>query len=213
MDYMEDKETIEIKKEDLNDNSSQAKRFLQFANDNYEDYKKKWRKYLIDRQIEFDDDVFSDTILKVYDYIKKHGINDTTDSGMANYWFRSFNTNIKREKQYSRNINRDCNINAYESLDKETNGEYELKLKIRRHVYEDWSIVYILRLVEDNFDSISFHCFRLYYILDKMTYSKLREITKVPDSKKRVVTIKNWLKDNLTKQQMEKEFSKYYDCD
>ena len=209
---MEDKEIIEIQKEDLNDNSSQAKRFLQFVNDNYNNLKKKWAKYLIDKQIDFDEDVYSETILKVYDYINKNGINDTTDSGFANYFFRAFNINIKREKQYSRNVNRDKNIDATEELSKEINGEDELKLKIRRHVYEDWSIVYILRLVEDNFDSISFHCFRLYYILDKMTYSKLREITKVPDSKKRVVTIKNWLKYNLTKQQMEKEFSKYYDC-
>ena len=213
MDYMEDKETIEIKKEDLNDNTEQAKRFLQFVNDNYNNLKKKWAKYLIDRQIEFDEDIYSETILKVYEYISSNGIKDDSESGFANYFFRAFNINIKREKQYSRNLNRDSNIDATESLDKEMNGEDELKLKIRRHVYEDWSIVYILRLVEDNFDSISFHCFRLYYILDKMTYSKLREITKVPDSKKRVVTIKNWLKDNLTKQQMEKEFSKYYDCD
>ena len=210
---MEDKETIEIQKEDLNDNSIQATRFLQFVNDNYNNLKKKWAKYLIDKQIDFDEDVYSETILKVYDFINKNGINDTTDSGFANYFFRAFNTNIKREKQYSRNVNRDKNIDATEELSKEMNGEDELKLKIRRHVYEDWSIFYILRLVEDNFDSISFHCFRLYYILDKMTYSKLREITKVPDSKKRVVTIKNWLKDNLTKQKMEKEFSKYYDCD
>lgn len=208
---MEDKEIIEIQKEDLNDNSIQATRFLQFVNDNYNNLKKKWAKYLIDKQIDFDEDVYSDTILKVYDYITKNGINDTTDSGFANYFFRAFNTNIKREKQYSRNVNRDKNIDATEELSKEMNGEDELKLKIRRHVYEDWSIFYILRLVEDNFDSISFHCFRLYYILDKITYSKLREITKVPDSKKRVVTIKNWLKDNLTKQKMEKEFSKYYD--
>lgn len=197
----------------IDNNSEKASRFLKFANEHYDDYKKKWAKYLYDKQVDFDEDVFSDTILKVYDYIEKNGINDTTDSGLANYWFKSFNTNIKREKQYSRNVNRDKNIDATEELSKEMNGEYELKLKIRRHVYEDWSIVYILRLVEDNFDSISFHCFRLYYILDKMTYSKLREITKVPDSKKRVVTIKNWLKDNLTKQKMEKEFSKYYDCD
>ena len=210
---MEDKKTIEIKKEDLNDNSEQAAIFLNFANDHYEDYKKKWAKYLYDRQVDFDEDVFSETVLKVYDYINTNGIKDDSDSGLANYWFKSFNTNIKREKQYSRNVNRDKNIDATEELSKEMNGEDELKLKIRRHVYEDWSIFYILRLVEDNFDSISFHCFRLYYILDKMTYSKLREITKVPDSKKRVVTIKNWLKDNLTKQQMEKEFSKYYDCD
>ena len=206
LDYMENKET-------LIDKSEQAKRFLKFANEHYDDYKKKWAKYLYDRQVDFDEDVFSETVLKVYDYINTNGIKDDSDSGLANYWFKSFNTNIKREKQYSRNVNRDKNIDATEELSKEMNGEDELKLKIRRHVYEDWSIVYILRLVEDNFDQISFHCFRLYYILDKMTYSKLREITKVPDSKKRVVTIKNWLKDNLTKQQMEKEFSKYYDCD
>ena len=200
-------------KETLIDKQEQASRFLQFANEHYEDYKKKWAKYLYDRQVDFDEDVFSETVLKVYDYINTNGIKDDSDSGLANYWFKSFNTNIKREKQYSRNVNRDKNIDATEELSKEMNGEYELQLKIRRHVFEDWSIVYILRLVEDNFDSISFHCFRLYYILDKMTYSKLREITKVPDSKKRVVTIKNWLKDNLTKQKMEKEFSKYYDCD
>ena len=207
---MEDKEIIEIQKEDLNDNSSQAKRFLQFVNDNYNNLKKKWAKYLIDKQIDFDEDVYSETILKVYDYINKNGINDTTDSGFANYFFRAFNINIKREKQYSRNVNRDKNIDATEELDKEFNGEDELKLKIRSQVFDDWLIVYILRLVEDNFDSISFHCFRLYYILDKMTYSKLREITKVPDSKKRVVTIKNWLKEKLTKKQLEKEFLKYY---
>lgn len=200
-------------KETLIDKSEQSSRFLKFANDHYDDYKKKWAKYLYDRQVDFDEDVFSETVLKVYDYINTNGIKDDSDSGLANYWFKSFNTNIKREKQYSRNVNRDKNIDATEELSKEMNGEDELKLKIRRHVYEDWSIFYILRLVEDNFDSISFHCFRLYYILDKMTYSKLREITKVPDSKKRVVTIKNWLKDNLTKQKMEKEFSKYYDCD
>lgn len=200
-------------KETLIDKSEQSSRFLKFANDHYDDYKKKWAKYLYDRQVDFDEDVFSETVLKVYDYINTNGIKDDSDSGLANYWFKSFNTNIKREKQYSRNVNRDKNIDATEELSKEMNGEDELKLKIRRHVYEDWSIVYILRLVEDNFDSISFHCFRLYYILDKMTYSKLREITKVPDSKKRVVTIKNWLKDNLTKQKMEKEFSKYYDFD
>ena len=208
---MEDK--IITKETLIDDNSEKAKRFLQFVNDNYNNLKKKWAKYLIDKQIDFDEDVYSDTILKVFDYINTNGIKDDSESGFANYFFRAFNINIKREKQYSRNVNRDKNIDATEELSKEMNGEYELQLKIRRHIFEDWSIVYILRLVEDNFDSISFHCFRLYYILDKMTYSKLREITKVPDSKKRVVTIKNWLKDNLTKQKMEKEFSKYYDCD
>ena len=202
-----------ITKDTLIDKSEQASRFLKFANDHYEDYKKKWAKYLYDRQVDFDEDVFSETVLKVYDYINTNGIKDDSDSGLANYWFKSFNTNIKREKQYSRNVNRDKNIDATEELSKEMNGEDELKLKIRRHVFDDWSVVHILRLVEDNFDQISFHCFRLYFVLDKMTYHKLREITKVKDAKKRVVTIKNWLKEKLTKKQLEKEFSKYYDSD
>ena len=206
---MEDK--IITKETLIDDNEAQAKRFLKFVNDNYNNLKKKWAKYLIDRQIEFDEDIYSDTILKVFDYINTNGIKDDSESGFANYFFRAFNINIKREKQYSRNVNRDKNIDATEELSKEMNGEDELKLKIRSQVFDDWAVVYILRLVENNFDSISFHCFRLYYILDKMTYSKLREITKVPDSKKRVVTIKNWLKDNLTKKQLEKEFLKYYD--
>lgn len=202
---MEDKET-------LIDKSEQSSRFLKFANDHYEDYKKKWRKYLYDRQIEFDDDVFSDTILKVFDYINTNGIKDDSESGMANYWFKAFNINIKREKQYSRNLNRDKNIDATEELDKEFNGDDELQMKIRRQVFDDWAVFYILRLVEDNFDSISFHCFRLYYVLDKMTYQRLREITKVKDSKKRVVTIKNWLKDKITKKDLEKEFINFYDA-
>ena len=206
---MEDK--IITKETLIDDNSEKAKRFLQFVNDNYNNLKKKWAKYLIDKQIDFDEDVYSDTILKVFDYINTNGIKDDSESGFANYFFRAFNINIKREKQYSRNVNRDKNIDATEELSKEINGEDELKLKIRSQVFDDWAVVYILRLVEDNFDQISFHCFRLYYILDKMTYSKLREITKVPDSKKRVVTIKNWLKDKLTKKQLEKEFLKYYD--
>ena len=194
------------------DKTEQASRFLQFANDNYNDLKKKWAKYLYDRQIDFDEDVYSETILKVYDYISANGIKDDSESGFANYFFRAFNINIKREKQYSRNLNRDKNIDATEELDKEFNGDDELQMKIRRQVFDDWAVVYILRLVEDNFDNISFHCFRLYYILDKMTYSRLREITKVKDAKKRVVTIKNWLKDNLTKKDLEKEFTKYYDA-
>ena len=200
-------------KETLIDKSEQSSRFLKFANEHYEDYKKKWAKYLYDKQVDFDEDVFSETVLKVYDYINTNGIKDDSDSGLANYWFKSFNTNIKREKQYSRNVNRDKNIDATEEISKEMNGEDELKLKIRRQVFDDWSVVHILRLVEDNFDQISFHCFRLYFVLDKMTYHKLREITKVKDAKKRVVTIKNWLKEKLTKKQLEKEFSKYYDSD
>lgn len=133
------------------------------------------------------------------------------NNGLANYWFKSFMINIKREGQYSRNAYRDLNINPSEELDKQYNGEEELQAKIRRHIYDDWVVTTTLLIVEKTFDSLSFNCFRLYYLLPKMTYEKLREITKVKDCKKRVVTIKNWLQQNLDKKLLDKEFTRYYD--
>lgn len=191
-------------------NDSQAQQFLMFANDNYEDFKKKWSTHIYERQLDWDEDVFSDTILKVYDYIQKNGIADDSPQGLANYWFKAFMINIKREKQYSRNAYRDLNVDASEELDKEFNGEDERKQKIKNDVFDDWLTYNILLIVEQKFDEKSFYCFRLYYLYKKMTYEKLRQITKVKDCKKRVTTIKKWLQENLDKHKLEKEFNKYY---
>jgi hypothetical protein len=192
-------------------NEEIAELFLQYANNNYTSNKNKWKKYLTERMIEFDEDVFSETIIKVYDYIIKNGLTDTSDQGMANYWFRSFCINTKREAQYSRNAYRDLNIDPTEELEKGFNGDDELKQKIRNDVYDDWCVVQIMTIVEQHFDTITASCFRLYYILPKMTYDKLKEVTKIKDCKKRVVTVKKWLKEHLNKHIMEKEFNKYYD--
>ena len=193
--------------------STQGLKFMEFASKHYDVYKKKWEKYLFDKGIEFDEDVYNDTIIKVYEYINANGIKDDTDNGLASYWFKSFNMNIKREQQYSRNAMRDKNVDATEELDKEVNGDEDRENKIRRDVFYDWSTIYLLQLVEREFDNITFHCFRLYYILPKMTYEKLRALTKITDAKKRVITVKKWLKENITKQQLEVLFAKYYDSD
>lgn len=195
------------------ENEIQARKYLNLANDKYLDYLKKWRTHIQDKGYEWDEDVFSDTILKVYDNILKNGIKDDSEEGLSNYWFKSFIVNIKREKQYSRNLYRDMNVDASEELDKEYNGDDELKLKIRRHIYDDWLSVRLLQIVEQNFTSREFRCFRLYYIVPKMTYEKLRDLTKIKDCKKIVNTIKKWLIENADKHQLDKEFSKWYDND
>jgi hypothetical protein len=195
------------------ENEIQARKYLNLANDKYLDYLKKWRTHIQDKGYEWDEDVFSDTILKVYDNILKNGIKDDSEEGLSNYWFKSFIVNIKREKQYSRNLYRDMNVDASEELDKEYNGDDELKLKIRRHIYDDWLSVRLLQIVEQNFTSREFRCFRLYYIVPKMTYEKLRDLTKIKDCKKIVNTIKKWLIENTDKHQLDKEFSKWYDND
>lgn len=195
----------------MEDEVGQAEKFLEFANTNYEIYKKKWAKYLSQRGLEFDEDVFQDTIIKVYDFITKNGIKDDSDEGLANYWFKSFQMNIKREKQYSRNANRDLNVDAYEVLDMRTNGDEELQLKMLKESYSDFALLYILEKVEKEFDFITFWCFRLYYILNKMTYSKLKAITKVKDCKKRCVEVKKWLAENITEDEIKAAFNKWYE--
>lgn len=194
-------------------NETQARKYLNLANDKYLDYLKKWRTHIQEKGYDWDEDVYSDTILKVYDNILKNGIKDDSEEGLSNYWFKSFIVNIKREKQYSRNLYRDMNVDASEELDKEYNGDDELKLKIRRHIYDDWLSVRLLQIVEQNFTSREFRCFRLYYIVPKMTYEKLRDLTKIKDCKKIVNTIKKWLIENTDKHQLDKEFSKWYDND
>lgn len=189
----------------------QAQRFLEIANKYYEDNKKKWRKLYKDNDLGFDEDVYSETILKVYNYLTKHHLEDDSEQGYLNYWFRAFNINIRREKQYAHH-----NYTVYGcDLVKESDSQPQLDEtrdeKVRRHIFDDWVVIYILQLIEREFDDISFRCFRLYYILPKMTYAKLREVTNIKDCKKRVNTIKRWLKDNVTTSQLKQKFREYYD--
>lgn len=50
-----------------------------FVNKNYEQLHNKWRTYCCKTHLDWDEDVFSDTIVKVYDNILKKGLNDESD--------------------------------------------------------------------------------------------------------------------------------------
>ena len=147
---------------------------------------------------DFDEDIFHSTILNCYNTIKMKGLTDLTEQGMKNYLFRAFKMNTKREALYMRNAKRDSNISDSDAMSiYERNGLYEetTEDKIRKQLLNDYSVVYILNRVEENFDTISFYCFRLKFLIPNMTYQKLREITKVKDCKKRCIDIMKWLKE------------------
>lgn len=162
---------------------------------------------------EFDEDIFHSTILNCYNTIKLKGLTDLTEQGMKNYLFRSFKMNTKREALYMRNARRDNNISGSDAmivyerngLEDETTDE-----KVRKQLLDDYSVVYVLKMVENNFDIISFYCFRLKWLIPKMTYQRLREITKVKDCKKRCIDIMKWLKENVNKEDILTEFEKEY---
>ena len=161
----------------------------------------------------FDEDIFHSTIVNCYNTIKLKGLTDLTEQGMKNYLFRSFKINTQREAQYSRNSKRDTNINGSDAMSiYEKNGlnEETTEEKIKKQLLNDYSVVHILKRVEENFDTISFYCFRLKWLIPKMTYQKLREITKVKDCKKRCIDIMKWLKKNINKEDILTEFEKKY---
>lgn len=162
---------------------------------------------------DFDEDIFHSTILNCYNTIKLKGLTDLTEQGMKNYLFRSFKMNTKREALYMRNARRDNNISGVDAMSVyEKNGldEETTEEKIRKQVLNDYSVVYVLKMVENNFDIISFYCFRLKWLIPKMTYQRLREITKVKDCKKRCIDIMKWLKENVNKEDILTEFEKEY---
>lgn len=163
---------------------NKARQFLELSNGLYIANKKKWSKLVRDMGFTFDEDVYSDTIVKVYDHI----LNGDCVGDMEDYWFKSFITNIKREQGYSRNSKRD-DIDVMSYLDK---FETDIYSEADRELF-----VRMLCMVEKNFDVRSYHCFKLYYMLPNMTIDKVDALTGLGDSKQRIMKIKEWLRKNV----------------
>lgn len=191
-----------------------AIRFINYINDHYQELKSKYRKFCKEKDYKFDEDIFSDTILNCYNAIeRKGGLDDTTNQGIENYFFRSFKTNIQREKQYCRVSKRDLNYSSdnifelYEEWYNEHNSPERIKLL--SDLWKDFATLYILTKVEDNFDSEHFLLFRLKY-LSKLTYKRLQEKTKAKKCRQKVVNVRNWVRENVTKDEIKKAFEKLY---
>ena len=190
-------------------------RFINYINDHYNQLKLKYRRFCIEKDYQWDEDIFSDTILSCYSAIEKKGkLNDTTPQGIENYFFRSFKQNLQREKQYCRVSKRDLNYSSeninevYEEWYNENNSP--AKTKLLNDLWKDFATLYILTRVEDNFDAEHFRLFRLKYLVPSMTYKKLQEKTQAKKCRQKVVNVKNWVKDNVTKQEIKKVFTLMY---
>ena len=189
--------------------------FINYINDHYNILKHKYRRFCTEKQYQWDEDIFSDTILSCYNAIEKKGkLNDKTNQGIENYFFRSFKQNLQREKQYCRVAKRDLNYNS-----DNINDIYEMwynenhtpeKIKLLSDLWKDFSTLYILTKVEDNFDAEHFLLFRLKYLVPSMTYKKLQEKTQAKKCRQKVVDVKNWVKDNVTKDELKKAFNIMY---
>lgn len=191
-------------------NEEQAIKFLNWISKNYDIQKNKLTAFCHDKNYKFDEDIFSNTYLKIYEKIIRHGIKDDSDNGFDNYLFMSFKINLLREEQYARNQKRDLNV-------KNLSGAYELysqtkiteREKLINDLRKDYFTLYLMKKVEEHFDAEHFYLFRL-KTFTNMTYAKLTEHTGIKGCRQKVVDVKNWLKSNVSKDEIEKAFEEEY---
>jgi len=188
--------------------------FLNYISEHYNELKYKYLNFCREHNYQWDEDIFSDTILKCYEAIRKKGqLNDTTPQGIENYFFIAFKLNIKREGQYARNQKRDRNITSDDINDTYeqwyNSNHISAMEKVKSDLFKDFSILYIMMVVEANFDQEHFYLFRI-KTLGNLTYKQLQEKTKIKASRQKVIDVKNWLKENVTKNDIKREFTQIY---
>ena len=188
--------------------------FINYINDHYDELYYKYRQFCKEKNYAWDEDIFQDTILKCYEAIERKGkLEDTSNQGIENYFFISFKMNLKREGQYARNQKRDLNYSsekissAYEDFYNKT--KTPAIDKIKNDLFVDFSTLYIMMKIEDNFDNEHFYLFKL-KTLCGYTYKQLADKTRIKGVRQKVLDVKNWLRDNVKKEEVKDAFYELY---
>lgn len=148
------------------------KDFLDYAAREYESNKRKWSTRLKKEGLTFSEDTYNDTIIKVYEILQKHTIEDNYIDG---FWYKSFLTNIRREKDYAYNSKRDDDLDVLKYLD-------DFPVEDRGLLLSD---------IEDKLKAltpIELNLFLIYYLTD-ITYTELEELTEIKDVRYKIKTI------------------------
>lgn len=154
-----------------------AKEFLELSGKLYVKNREKW-KTMVDG---FDEDIYNDTIIKVYESILKGA---DTEGDLVGYWFKSFKNNLNRNKDYSHKKNKD-DIDVMDVLKEKEYEENNINLYYS-------TISNILLKVKSQFNRKTFEVFRM-YLLCNMSYEKLNELTGLSDCKERISKVRRWL--------------------
>lgn len=166
-----------------------AREFLDIAERYYERNKVKWESLIRSTGLRFDEDVYNDTIIKVYERISRDEDYELKgDDEIIAYWYRSFVNNLKRDIKYSKNSKRD-DSDVIEILKDE---EYQVE---NHHLYFA-TIRLLLNRIKEEYDARSYHIFKMYYLCPDLTYEELSDIVGY-DVKSKISRMRNWLRDNV----------------
>ena len=189
--------------------------FLNYINDNYDKVGGTLKLLSAQRKMKFDEDAFHESILRCHKAIEKKGfLKDKSPYGITSYLIRSYFNLINEEKRSAKVKKRDLNYNSdnigglYE--DYYNSNFTDARQKVVSDLFKDFSVLYIMMVVEENFDNESFYLFKLKELCKDMTYKKLSDKTKIKGVRQKVVTVKKWVQANITKDMIRKEFYEIY---
>lgn len=194
---------------------SDAELFLDYVNDHYNDIIAKLKILCGQRHQRFDEDAYHESILRCHKAIEKKGkLNDTSPYGIESYLIRSYFNLVIEIKRSCSHRKKDLNYNSdnigglYE--DYYNSNFTDARQKVISDMFKDFSTLYIIMLVEKNFDQEHLYLFKMKELIPDMTYKKLAEKTQMKAVRQKVVAVKNWLKENVTKEMIKEEFFEIY---
>lgn len=189
--------------------------FLNYINDHYNQVVNTLKILCNQRHQRFDEDAFHESILRCHKAITKKGkLDDKSPYGITSYLIRSYFNYVLEEKRSAKNKKRDQNYDDDNigELQEEWSqkNQVDAKQKILGDMFKDFSVLYIMMVAESNFDSEHFYLFRLKQLQPGMTYKKLAEVTQMKGVRQKVVEVKKFIQQNVTKEMIRKEFYDIY---
>lgn len=158
----------------------------------------------------YSEDILNDTVIQVHKIILKKGqLDDMSEKGILNYFTRSYVNNLRCEKRYAYHKKRDYNITQEEFNDRYEQSMSSRQEKIIKDLLEDFSVLYIMKSVELNFDAEHFYLFKLKTLCNK-TYKQIYDQTKIKKSRDKIIEVNRWVRANLTRDVIKKEFYEIY---
>lgn len=159
---------------------------------------------------QYSEDALNDTIIQIHKIIQKKGkLDDMSDNGIMRYFVRSYVNNLRMEKRYAYHKKRDYNITQEEFNDRYEQSLSSKRDKIIKDLLEDFSVLYIMKLVELNFPPEQLYLYKLKMICNK-TYKQIHDETKIKKSRDKIIEVNKWVKNNLTRDVIKKEFFDIY---
>lgn len=191
----------ELKPEDI---------YFTCLNKNYNNLKQVCKDVCKRNKEQYSEDALNDTVIQVHKIIQKKGkLDDMSDNGIMRYFVRSYVNNLRMEKRYAYHKKRDYNITQEEFNDRYEQSLSSKRDKIIKDLLEDFSVLYIMKLVELNFPPEQLYLYKLKMICNK-TYKQIHDETKIKKSRDKIIEVNKWVKQNLTRDVIKKEFFDIY---